>query len=668
MLLFSRINYIKKFFDLKLMAENKNIFDNNDLFFKIFLPSLKVNFSRGLLNAMKFTFDSCPKTLEQYLELWHPQDISKIVDFQNFIKDNRSFLELKRNLYCGDGIYRTFLLNAIKNSSEIICQENNELQIWLKNASEGEKFNSSGKILEASSVNGVMIIKDLSELLDLQQENLRLRREIQRRIFNTSNLPALFGNKQQEITIGIVGLKSSGKSSFVNAILGEKIIPEHNIASTRAEIICKKGDIREANIFHQDGRLEKITGSKLTADYMKKISSAFFAPGNMAGIFRIELVIPGSLIPEGVSIIDTPPFNPLEKYEKHRSKTKNQTNKLLKNLLPEFDLIIYVLPIRYGLKNYDYEFLDLLSSLDKKIIFVLTFSDFENDDFEAGQMVLTSHEKINSSVEKIKFQLKNYYKNSEFDIFPVSSKFALERFYDRQSKEWQFSNFNSILSLLENNSNVQVTKINFPKKAYQNESKDLLSSLIVSMREQELRTEFFRLKSMKNNQKIVMLSSDRDESLKLFSKLAHKTLLSKLPEGQVSSSEWLYSGYSMPFPCVKLPLTGMNDDILIAPSDKLIKENLYWENLFRLRVPVINIDLWRYELGFYELENAPYFYALKNFKWVIAFGNGIFLNNENQNFKQEIIKKIELFSRRNSLRKPDIFIFEDYNVILCQNV
>ena len=657
------------------MAENKNIFDNNDLFFKIFLPSLNVKFSRGLLNAMKFTFDSCPETLEQYLELWHPQDISKIIDFQNFIKDNRSFLELKRNLYCGDGVYRTFLLNAFmnENSSEIICYENDELQIWLKNASEGENFlSSSGKILEASSFNGVMIIKDLSELLDLQQENLRLRREIQRRIFNTSNLPALFGNKQQEITIGIVGLKSSGKSSFVNAILGEKIIPEHNIASTRAEIICKKGDVREANIFHQDGRVEKITGSKLTADYMKKISSAFFAPGNMAGIFRIELVIPGSLIPEGVSIIDTPPFNPLEKFEKHKSKNKNQTNKLLKNLLPEFDLIIYVLPIRYGLKDYDYEFLDLLSSFDKKIIFMLSFCDFEKNDFEAGQMVLTSYEKINSAIEKIKFQLKNYYKNSEFDIFPVSSKYALERFYDRQSQEWQISNFNSILSLLKNNANIQISKTNFPKINYQNEaqneSKDLLSSLIVSMREQELRTNFFKLKSMKNNQKIIMLSSDRDESLKLFSKLAHKTLLSKLPEGQVSSFEWLYSGYLMPFPCVKLPLTGMNDDILIAPSDKLIQENLYWENLFRLRVPVISVDLWRYELGFYELENAPYFYALKNFKWVIAFGNGIFFDNESQNFKQEIIKKIELFSRRNSLRKPDIFIFEDYNVILCQNV
>ena len=648
------------------MTEDKIIFENNELFFRISFPELNINFSRGLLNAMKFSSESYPKTLEQYLELWNPKDISKIMDFQLFIKNNNDNLKLERDLYCGDGIYRTFSLNAfkIKNSSheiqEIICYENDSLQIWLKNALEGDRLNYSNKILEAVSLNGVMFIKDVSEIIDLQQENLRLRREIQRRIFKTSGLPLLSGTQNQNFTIGVLGLKGCGKTSIINALLCEKIIPEENTASINIEIICRQGENREAQIFYQDGRLEQVKGTKLNSAYMK----TFFAPKSQSAVSRIELTVKDSMLPEGVSIVDTPAINPLEK------KVKRKNNKLIEKLLQDFDLIFYVIPIRYGLTIYDFEFLDSLLDMNKKIVIILSFSDIEKNDYDFRKISKTSQEKINYAVEKIKSQFKYFFKFSSPDVVAVSSKYALKKFYDRKSYEWENSNFDSLLNIIGNNTakKIKNKKTYFPTKNFKNKDTNIFSSLRISMSELELRNRFLKLEAIEENQKIVLLSSDRDESMNLFSKLAHKNALSKLPEGQVSSSEWLYSGYVMPFPCIKLPLTGMNDDILIAPSDALIKENLYWENLFKSRVPVVSVDLWRYELGLNDLKNAPYFYALKNRKWVMSFGNGILFENEDSKFKKELIKNIELFIRKYSLKKPDIFIFEGYNFIPFQNV
>ena len=155
------------------------------------------------------------------------------------------------------------------------------------------------KILEAVRVQGVMTLRDTGLIDDMEQENMRLRREIQRRIFaQAPDIPALpedysmatiLRNKLEDcinsalnvltgdnrlkalrrslsetsITIGIAGLTSSGKSSFVNALLGERLIPEQTRATTNIPIICREGESRIARIMYQDGRIEVIRGALL---------------------------------------------------------------------------------------------------------------------------------------------------------------------------------------------------------------------------------------------------------------------------------------------------------------------------------------------------------------------------------------------------------------------
>ncbi|MBQ3457477.1 MAG: dynamin family protein, partial [Synergistaceae bacterium] len=283
----------------------------------VIFPSREIYFSSELLNVMHLSIDTCPKTLDQWYELCHPEDHVKLSKLESAINGHDESISITRKLYCGDGCYRNFRLDAsVQRHSDgrplrLTGTETLALSAWLSSAKEGDRIecaesNGRLKILEAVRIQGVMTLRDIGLIEDLEQENLRLRREIQRRIFDKNpGLPALpedFSKgtmirgkledcinsalnvltgdnrlkalrrslNETSIMIGIAGLTSSGKSSFVNALLGERLVPEQTRATTNTPIICRESEVRSAKVFYQDGRTEEIKGSKLTGSYMNE--------------------------------------------------------------------------------------------------------------------------------------------------------------------------------------------------------------------------------------------------------------------------------------------------------------------------------------------------------------------------------------------------------------
>ncbi|MBQ7578886.1 MAG: dynamin family protein [Synergistaceae bacterium] len=718
----------------------------------VIFPSREIYFSNELLQIMRLNNNTCPKTLDQWFELCHPKNHAQISRFEKFINGHENFLSLVRNLYCGDGFYRAFRLDAFiqRNSDnspiKLFGRETLALSAWLENSNEGDKIectdnNGRVKILEAVRVQGVMTLNDISAIEDLQQENMRLRREIQRRIFSASPailqlsssdaqenfirselekninsaLNVLTGNNQltalrrslneSALTIGITGLTSSGKSSFINALLGEKLIPEQTRATTNIPIICREGESRSAKIFYQDGRVELIPSRKLTASFMRNIASENFNPSNRAGIARIEIIIPGALIPEGLCFVDTPGFDALA----------SSGGAALRNILPELDYIIYVTPIRARLKAADYEFLRIIMTLNEKIIFVLSQIDLERQDSEAGRVIKSAHDKIISDVKALQTGMKKF-AGLDVDVVPVSAKTALEKFYDKKSPEWIDSNVEEVINYLaplrknafaralilrtertarvinsaleqnnltgsskwrlqdvsENLQKILSAKQNLPSITQNysvsegafNDSKpsSLINSLITSMMEREFKSRFFALDSLKYSRKIVLLGADRSQSLKLLARLAHNLLYENLPEGESSACEWLYSGHNAPFESILLPAIGIDENILIAPSNLNIKNFSDWHKLFREYVPVISIDLARLDSGLSDLAYSPYITGLALSKWVLAFGNAGLFDTRPTDLFSEVPARVNEFIELNGLKTPDWFIFENYKI------
>ncbi|MBR1439284.1 MAG: dynamin family protein [Synergistaceae bacterium] len=718
----------------------------------VIFPSREIYFSRGLLNTMRLNPENCPKTLDQWYELCHPEDHLKLSKLEEAIYGHESSLSLTRKLYCGDGYYRNFRLDAELQRDtngrplRLTGSETLPLRAWLSTAEEGDRIECSEpdgrvKILEAVRVQGIMTLRDVGCIEDMEQENLRLRREIQRRIFAKSpEIPSLpedlskgtFLKRKLEdcinsalnvmtgdnrlkalrrslgetsLMIGIAGLTSSGKSSFINALLGERLIPEHTWATTNIPIICREGETRAAKVFFQDGRSEDVRGRKLTGAYMKNIASELHNPGNKSGIARIELTIPGAMIPEGICFADTPGFDALA----------GSGGAALRNVLPELDMIIYVTPVRARLKGADYDYLRLLMNMNDRIVFVLSQIDLERDDTEAGMIKHSAHDKILEDINAIRRDMRNFC-GRDFDVIPMSSKNALEKFYDKKSKAWFDSNIedavnyfaplgsgsfiralmlrggralkiiDSVITHKEvtgssrwrlQESAAKLRKVlseggelpsmpegySFSESVItpERKSQSPLTGLIQSMREREFKPKFFGLKVFRDR-KAVLLGAERQQSMKLFSRLAHNLMIETLPDGGASSGEWLCTGHVMPFECVRISVTGIDENILIAPPNALISQNVDWHKLFREYVPVVSVDLARVDSGLSDLVNSPYITGLALTEWVLAFGNAGMFDTRQIDLVSQVPKRVSEFVELNGLKAPEWFVYENYKI------
>ena len=246
---------------------------------------------------LHFTSHTCPRTLDQYYELCHPEYHAQIARLEHALSCQDTAITLTRKLYCGDGVYRTFRLDAHitrdKKSRplELTGTETPSLLAWLENASDGDRIEcesscGSVRILEAVSIDGVKILQDVSTIDDIARENITLRRELHRRQsknFWTSSIPpridyseddaylrevlddtlrlslnVLTGNTtlkglrrsltEDSLTVGICGLSGSGKTSLMNALLGEKLLPLHSRTASNVIVTCREGETRSAKI------------------------------------------------------------------------------------------------------------------------------------------------------------------------------------------------------------------------------------------------------------------------------------------------------------------------------------------------------------------------------------------------------------------------------------
>jgi hypothetical protein len=62
-------------------------------------------------------------------------------------------------------------------------------------------------------------------------------------------LQALRATAQADaLHVGVVGITSSGKSTFINGLMGESLLPEEARATTNLLVKCRHGDEREAKV------------------------------------------------------------------------------------------------------------------------------------------------------------------------------------------------------------------------------------------------------------------------------------------------------------------------------------------------------------------------------------------------------------------------------------
>jgi len=208
--------------------------------------------------------------------------------------------------------------------------------------------------------------------------------------------------ERDTINIAVVAEVSSGKSTFLNALVFNEPILESKIGETTAKVFhIKYGEHYSVNgkVLH-DAKFLKEEISKQNKENLKSISSS-------EDLKNIEstITLPNENLKKGIELYDTPGFGTVN---------EKIMNILLKDAISQSDGVILLLDIAQGLKKNERSFVkDMLDKIpaNKRFIVLNKYdSVIDEDDFD-----LKTKEEIEAEIESVIVQVKNTLKSLQED-------------------------------------------------------------------------------------------------------------------------------------------------------------------------------------------------------------------------------------------------------------
>lgn len=131
--------------------------------------------------------------------------------------------------------------------------------------------------------------------------------------------------KKGEFSISVVGEFSAGKSTFLNALMGEKILPSFSNETTATINFLRHKD-RAANgecgvVVYKDGREEKLNNADIET-ISRYVSTASSDVKVAQCVDHLDLYLDSRFLEDNVTLVDTPGLNGIA--EGHREITQEQ--------------------------------------------------------------------------------------------------------------------------------------------------------------------------------------------------------------------------------------------------------------------------------------------------------------------------------------------------------
>ncbi len=135
--------------------------------------------------------------------------------------------------------------------------------------------------------------------------------------------------------IGLIGITSSGKSTLVNALLGEELLPKAVRPSSNSLVICEWGERAEAIVhFKAASKKPHLIPGKSMKNGLRRYADEESNPGNREGVEEIQVRSPRFDLGRGVVLVDTPGLDAFG-HDDHERLT-------LDVLLPTVDAVLFL--------------------------------------------------------------------------------------------------------------------------------------------------------------------------------------------------------------------------------------------------------------------------------------------------------------------------------------
>ncbi|MBI2988953.1 MAG: dynamin family protein [Deltaproteobacteria bacterium] len=225
---------------------------------------------------------------------------------------------------------------------------------------------------------------------------------------------------EERFHLAVLGQFKRGKSTLLNAFLGEPFLPTSVVPLTSIPTLLYGGSKRCVRISFQDGRSSEF--SDLSSEQASEILSNYATeernPANKLGVAKVEVEHPSSSLSRGVVMIDTPGIG---------STLLHNTEATL-NFLPHCDAALFVVSADPPITEVEVEFLKAVRGKVIRLFFVMNKIDY-----------LTEAEK-NSAVGYLRKVVREQAGfNGQEPIFCVSARAALQAKLKGTPALWQES-------------------------------------------------------------------------------------------------------------------------------------------------------------------------------------------------------------------------------------
>jgi GTP-binding protein EngB required for normal cell division len=165
------------------------------------------------------------------------------------------------------------------------------------------------------------------------------------------------------LLVAVMGEFNAGKSSFVNALVGEEVAPTGVTPTTATVNVLRHGDAAGGRVVYHDGTTRELGGASVSP-FLRELTDA-----QAAAVRVVEIFHPLEAL-RRVEIVDTPGLNSI----------RAEHEKVARDFLVEADALVWVFAIGQAAKASEKEALGLAHGAGKHVLGVLNKIDGASDD------------------------------------------------------------------------------------------------------------------------------------------------------------------------------------------------------------------------------------------------------------------------------------------------
>lgn len=197
----------------------------------------------------------------------------------------------------------------------------------------------------------------------------------------------------------VLGQFKRGKSTFINSLLGEKLLPTSVVPLTSIITLLRYGEEEKIEVTFTSGSRVTIERDQLV-DYVTEKGN----PGNEKDVAQVVIEYPSQYLKEGVHIIDTPGVGSI--FENNTEMTYS--------FLPKVDAALFLLAVDPPISQSELDFLQDVKQYVDKIFFIQNKIDYMDEE-ERKESMLFSRNVLEKTLGR-----------DDIQIYPLSAKWALE--------------------------------------------------------------------------------------------------------------------------------------------------------------------------------------------------------------------------------------------------